>query len=242
MAEQISDDPKQHNVAAYSSSEATEQYIQNAQEQGLRSLEQTVVREFFEPTGRVLDIGCGAGRTTHHLDERGFDVVGCDVSEPLVEAASDLYPDLDFQVGDVSTLPFADEQFAYALFSANGLDYIHPERARLEALSEVYRILEPGGIFAFSTHNSWYSLPAAVLSRPYLKQLYLEGGNQSRLFSPYKVFPQEFDTMTYISNPRRQRRQLRRCEFDVVEQVGKRSSPLKYFERVPYFVARKPDD
>jgi SAM-dependent methyltransferase len=37
--------------------------------------------------GRVLDVGCGAGRVALHLQARGLDVVGIDVSPLAVEAA-----------------------------------------------------------------------------------------------------------------------------------------------------------
>src|SRR5204863_4388583 len=37
--------------------------------------------------GRVLDVGCGAGRVSLHLQERGLDVVGIDVSPLAVQVA-----------------------------------------------------------------------------------------------------------------------------------------------------------
>ena len=37
--------------------------------------------------GRVVDVGCGAGRVTLHLQERGFDVVGLDESPLAIRAA-----------------------------------------------------------------------------------------------------------------------------------------------------------
>lgn len=236
-----SGDLKDHNVGAYSSAEAAEKYAENAERIGLSETEEKVLNEFFDPTaGAVLDVGCGAGRTTRRLAERGFDVTGIDVSERMIRTATDLYPDIQFQVADVVDLPFDDEVFEYVLFSAYGLDYVYPESDRLNALEEVHRILRPGGVFAFNTHNGWYNLPALLLARSRLKQLYLERGNLFRLTSPYKIAPHEYDAATYISNPRRQRRQLRESGFELVECVGKRRSPLKYVERGPYFVAKKP--
>ena len=41
-----------------------------------------------------------------------------------------------------------------------------------------------------------------------------------------------------MSDPLTQRRQLRECGFELLEVVGKRRTPLKYFEAMPYFVAR----
>lgn len=241
MVQTSSDTWKEHNLDAYSSNESTEKYIENAEEIGLIQSEERVLRKFFTPpAGKVLDIGCGAGRTTHKLAERGFDVTGVDISEPMIRAATDLYPDPDFHVGDAVNLRFEDEAFEYAFFSACGLDYVYPETDRLAALEEAHRILKPGGVFAFSTHNSWYNLPAALLARSRLKQLYVQSGNLFRIFSPYKIAPHEDNAATYISNPRRQRSQLRDCGFEFLACVGKRPSPLKYVERGPYFVARKP--
>src|SRR5574338_1072999 len=39
-------------------------------------------------SGRVADIGCGAGRNAVPLAELGWDVVGTDLSWPMVEAAT----------------------------------------------------------------------------------------------------------------------------------------------------------
>ena len=239
MCEDSSGTIKERNVAAYSSPEATELYIENARSIGLSAAEKEVLDVFFTPpTGTVLDIGCGAGRTTRELVGRGFDVVGVDPSEPMIRAATDMFSDPSFQVADAANLPFESDTFEYALFSSYGLDYVHPEAERLAALEEIHRVLTPGGVFAFNTHNSWYNLPALLLDRPFLKRLYIKSGNLLRLASPYKIAGHEFDVATYISNPYRQRSQLRSCGFELLACVGKRSAPLKYLERGPYFVAR----
>jgi len=46
-----------------------------------------LVEAYVRPTGRVLDVGCGAGHAVVELAQRGFEPVGLDVSEPMVERA-----------------------------------------------------------------------------------------------------------------------------------------------------------
>ena len=65
----------------------------------------------------VLDIGCGAGRVSHLLDECDFGATGIDVSEPPVERARTLFPDIDVRVADVRDPPFEAASFGYAVFS-----------------------------------------------------------------------------------------------------------------------------
>ena len=54
----------------------------------------------------------------------------------------------------------ADNSYDFVLFSYNGIDHLElPERER--ALSEMKRVLRPGGIMAFSSHNANF-LPVVV--------------------------------------------------------------------------------
>lgn len=48
--------------------------------------------------GRALDFGCGAGRSTRLLRDLGFDVIGVDVSEAMVELARSADPGGDYRV------------------------------------------------------------------------------------------------------------------------------------------------
>ncbi|WP_435348989.1 class I SAM-dependent methyltransferase [Haloarchaeobius sp. HRN-SO-5] len=233
---------RDENVAAYSSEEAIQTYRENAATNGLFEPEREIFDRYFTAdNARVLDVGCGAGRTTAELHARGFDVTGVDISPEMIRAARALFPEIDLRVADATDLPFPDASFQYVLFSYCGLDYVYPEEDRLQALLEINRVLEPGGIFAFSTRNWLYNLPALFNDWGHLRNLYADNGNLRRLFDQYKVDGREYNAITYISNPRRQRRQLERCGFRYVEYVGKRDSPLQYLERRPYYVARKPE-
>lgn len=133
---------------------------------GLYEVERRAIASHFTRRGAsVLDLGCGTGRTTGVLDRMGFDVVGVDVvgvdvSEQMIRRVRTLHPDLEFETGDARDLQFADESFDYVLFSFNGLGHVQPEGDRYVALPEIWRALQPGGTFVFSSHNPLYLLPA----------------------------------------------------------------------------------
>jgi SAM-dependent methyltransferase len=56
-----------------------------------------LVRRFFRPAGRTADIGCGSGREVAWLAANGFDAVGYDASDALLEQARARYPGLAFK-------------------------------------------------------------------------------------------------------------------------------------------------
>jgi SAM-dependent methyltransferase len=101
----------------------------------------------------ILDIGVGAGRTTLYMSRLTSEYVGIDNSEAMVAYARARFPGIRLDVGDARDLGrFVDESFRLALFSRNGIDALDHE-GRLRALEETARVLQPGGLFAFSSHN-----------------------------------------------------------------------------------------
>lgn len=102
--------------------------------------------------GRVLDLGVGAGRTVPFLAPQAKQYVGVDYAPKMVCAAQLNHPGVSIREGDARKLDFADESFSFVLFSYNGIDYVHISE-RLQVLREVFRVLRPDGVFAFSSHN-----------------------------------------------------------------------------------------
>ncbi len=103
---------------------------------------------------RVLDVGCGGGLISEQLAKGGALVSGLDLSANSIAvaqrhaAAGGLA--IDYQVGSVFDLPYADGEFD-AVISSDFLEHVsnHLE----DAVSEMCRVLRPGGVFAFDTIN-----------------------------------------------------------------------------------------
>jgi SAM-dependent methyltransferase len=107
----------------------------------------------FVRNKRILDIGVGAGRTVGLLSLLSDSYVGIDYASEMVAACHAKYPNSDIRWGDARDLSmFPDGSFDFVLFSFNGIDTLDHE-GRAIALSEIYRVLDEGGFFVFSTHN-----------------------------------------------------------------------------------------
>jgi SAM-dependent methyltransferase len=111
--------------------------------------------------GKIIEIGCGLGRLVKHYHSRGREIVGIERSEVAVEKILANSPHLDVRYGDATALGFDAEEFDIAL--AFGV-YHNFETGLDKGLSEVARILKPGGHFVISMRpdniemilNEWY--------------------------------------------------------------------------------------
>ncbi len=146
----MENDFKKINLRTYSTKKALEVYSQNY----LRPYEKIIYEEYVEPGMKILDLGCGVGRSTVRFKEYGADVIGIDMVPLFIEAAYKKFPDIDFRVMDASELSFSDNSFDMVCFLNQGLDYTHPMENRMKVLKEVVRVLRPGGIFIYTFHNS----------------------------------------------------------------------------------------
>jgi SAM-dependent methyltransferase len=120
--------------------------------------EALLVRRIAEEAERrpILDIGVGGGRTIAYLRGATDEYVAVDYLEEMVGLARSRHPDVRIEQGDARDLSmFADDSFGVVFFSYNGIDGIsHEDRRQVHA--SVRRVLRPGGIFAYSTHNLGY--------------------------------------------------------------------------------------
>lgn len=100
--------------------------------------------------GAVADLGCGPGKVTAHLAEQGVSAFGIDLSPAMVELARKAYPDLDFSVGSMTSLPIEDNELGGIL--AYYSTHHTPPRLLPVVFSEFYRTLAPGGCLMLAGH------------------------------------------------------------------------------------------
>jgi SAM-dependent methyltransferase len=100
----------------------------------------------FAPGDRVIDLGCGSGRSILWNAASGASFTGVDVSPFFAHEAR---ATADLALADLRQLPFADGAFTKA-YALDVLEHLSPEA--LDAmLAEAGRVLAPGGaLFVYS--------------------------------------------------------------------------------------------
>lgn len=121
-------------------------------------------------TGLVVDLGCGSGIMARQLRDAGYDVIGIDLSDSLLEIARRRVPDGTFRVGSFATADIPPcvavtaigEVFNYTFDAENCA------AVRARAWQRIASALVPGGLLMFDL-----AAPARV--PPASRRNYFEG-------------------------------------------------------------------
>lgn len=126
----------------------------------LLEFDQRLVHHWFPTPGRLIDLGCGTGRSLAEFGSRGFECTGIDVSQPSLVAARER---LDSRNQKATLLRanlceldcVAGYSFDYALLLFGTLGMVRGRNERLQVLSHAARMLRTGGQLALHVHNFW---------------------------------------------------------------------------------------
>jgi SAM-dependent methyltransferase len=122
----------------------------------------------FSEKSEVLDVGCGTGYTACEIAQKySAHVVGIDVSEDMIakaqeRARQDHLKSVEFQVADLLKLPFQGEIFDTVIMES--VLIVLPGEKR-DALTEIVRVLKPGGVVGANEDFARSETPDEVLDR-----------------------------------------------------------------------------
>ncbi len=108
---------------------------------------------------KILDVGCGAGFATNYLSDFSNHITGIDLATTAMDTAKKFglkngHSDVKYITGDANNLPF-DEQHFDVVISLDFLEHVdQPEHI----ISEISKVLKPGGLFFYHTFSkNWLS-------------------------------------------------------------------------------------
>lgn len=121
---------------------------------------------------RLLDVACGTGVVAREARQRGATVTGLDRNDGMLAVAARLDPDIDWQEGMAETLPFPEASFD-CVTCQFGLMFFED---RVNALTEMSRVLRPGGRLVVATwdclpHSPGYDAMAALLKKLFGREI-----------------------------------------------------------------------
>jgi 2-polyprenyl-6-hydroxyphenyl methylase / 3-demethylubiquinone-9 3-methyltransferase len=118
----------------------------------------------IDPRGKsALEVGCGGGMLCEEIARLGFETTGIDPSERSLQVARDHATlsglRITYRTGSGEALPYPDGAFDVA-FCCDVLEHV---RDLPRVISEISRVLKPGGVFCYDTINrTWRSKLVAI--------------------------------------------------------------------------------
>lgn len=219
---------------------------------GLFPAEEKMVAKYFPLPGTVLDIGCGAGRTTIALAQKGYSVTGIDLMPKMIHSARRQAQQhgvaVDFRLMDVTELDFPRHTFQNAIFAYNGFEQIPGRKNRALALRKIYEVLTPGGCFILTSRSGLSfrrSLGWLIMALAYPYQRLAASGRQAVEFGD-KLWGEMY---CHYLNPFRVKADARALGFEVIDfnseenvHTGKPENFFTHFYggRMLFYVLRKP--
>jgi SAM-dependent methyltransferase len=124
-----------------------------------------MLRQFLNPApgDRIIDLGCGSGRTLAWARDSGAELVGLDVSPFFAPEAVARH---DLVLGDLRRAPLRSGAFNKA-WSLDVLEHLS-RPALTDVLREAHRVLGPGGVLFVYTHvrrNGWPAVGVRWVNR-----------------------------------------------------------------------------
>lgn len=102
--------------------------------------------QFVKKEDKILDVGCGYGRTLNELYSKGYkNLCGIDFSNKMIERGKEQFPWLNLKIKEDKKIPYEDNNFdSIILFAV--LTCIVNDDEQIFLMNEIKRVLKPNGI------------------------------------------------------------------------------------------------
>ncbi len=151
--------------------------------------------------GLIVDAGCGTGRVPLYFTQRGYRVVGVEISHDACVIANRQQPGVKIIQADAGRLPLRSHSVD-AVVSLGVVE--HNEAGPLDALRELHRVLKPTGTLILTVpFNNLFRRLVVNRLMDYVTRRRRRGGCELR-FAEYRFTRREMETF------------LRQAAFDVV--------------------------
>lgn len=138
--------------------------------------------EEYAPGKRALDHGAGTGFSTQFLTVQGLDVIGVDVSEPMLAQAKTNCPSTRFYLIKDGEIPLESDTFDL-VFSSLVLFELGSEEDMLAYLNEAKRVLKDDGVFiALTGSEHMYSKNWLIFNSDYPENRNLKSGDLAKIY------------------------------------------------------------
>ena len=176
--------------------------------------------------GRVLELGCGAGRLTGYLCDLGATVLGVDISPLMVGFCRRKYSAAAFEVGDLRLAKALGARGRFdAVIVGNGLVDVLDHEERERVLGDIGELLTNAGIFYFSSRNLAF---APRIAGPFAA---LRGG------SPVDTLRRLVRVPLWLYNRRRmRRREIRTADYAML------NDRRHDFRRLHHYITRDAEE
>lgn len=122
--------------------------------------------DFANIQGPILDIPCGTGRMTKMLLERGYKVIGADISDAMMRYAKESTKEyasmVRFIKSDIENLGFNDDSFD-AVVTIRLIHHVPPQ-LHIKILRQLYRVTRKWVVLTYSNKHSVQSIRRDVVS------------------------------------------------------------------------------
>jgi ubiquinone/menaquinone biosynthesis C-methylase UbiE len=129
------------------------------------------LKKYVREGETVLDVGCGNGRLLNLFGDTTVKYTGVDFSKELIAIAEKNHGEKGtFLHADARSLPFADNSFD-VVFSIAVIHHLPARENREQFVSEITRVLKPGGVCVVTSWNILQWRFARVHAVHFLKKL-----------------------------------------------------------------------